>query len=124
VKYPHTIKTRLMVHPKTVQVPYHAVSKAGLMGNSVVQRWINKDPLLYSGFREYDYTDSIKDIDWKLSAKSNQLLVKNYDATSDPSIVFMYAIIAYNLIIITYFKPLSIIHIFALFSFFYVGHFL
>ena len=90
IKYPETIKTRVMIHPKTIQIPYHAVSKAGLMGNDVVQRWINKDPLLYSGFREYTYTDSIKDIDWKLSAKSNELLVKNYDATSDPSIVFMY----------------------------------
>lgn len=90
VNYPETIKSRIMIHPKALDTSFNVVSKQGLQGNDVVQRWINKDPLLYSGFRDYTYTDSVKDIDWKMSAKQASLVVKTYDATSDPSIVFLY----------------------------------
>lgn len=90
IKYPIKIKNRIMIHPKTLPLMYVANSKEGLQGKDVVQRWINKDPLLYSGFREYTTRDSMRDIDWKMSAKTGDLVVKNYDATSDPSLVVFF----------------------------------
>ncbi|MDD6468173.1 MAG: DUF58 domain-containing protein [Erysipelotrichaceae bacterium] len=90
MKYPITLKNRIMIHPKTLMMNVPVKSKEGLQGDEVVQRWIHKDPLFYSGFRNYTTRDSIRDIDWKMSAKSGDLVVRNYDATSDPSIVMFF----------------------------------
>ncbi len=79
-------ETVILVHPKGNSEPASFIDSNSYQGNQIVTRWILQDPIFYSGIREYDQRDSLKDIDWKASAKSNKLLVKKYDATSDTEI--------------------------------------
>lgn len=73
----------LIVHPRAERKVASFLDTDSFQGSQIVSRWIYQDPIFYSGIREYDSRDSMKDIDWKASAKSNRLLVKKYDATSD-----------------------------------------
>lgn len=45
--------------------------------------------LLFSDLREYVVWDSVKSIDWKTSAKHNDVYVKNYEEERDLKILFM-----------------------------------
>ncbi len=85
-------ETVILVHPRGNKEVSSFVDSNSFQGNQIISRWILQDPIFYSGVREYDQRDSMKDIDWKASAKSNRLLVKKYDATSDTEIVaFLFA---------------------------------
>lgn len=58
-----------------------------LIGDNVIKRWIHTDPLYIKGIRDYRSEDRFKDIHWKSSLKSDKLIVKEYDFTSDREIV-------------------------------------
>src|SRR5699024_12827065 len=40
------------------------------------------DSLLSSGSRPYERTDSLRDVHWKLSARSGELMTKEYEKTT------------------------------------------
>lgn len=79
-------KTVILVHPKGNRETASFIDADSTQGNQITVRWILQDPIFYSGIREYDPRDSMKDIEWKASAKSNRLLAKKYDASSDTEI--------------------------------------
>ena len=79
---------KVIVHPLAINYLFMNYDANSIQGEYLVRRWSNPDPIFYSGVREYTERDSLKDIDWKASAKQNTLLVKKYDTTSDES--FMY----------------------------------
>lgn len=80
----HTVQ--LIVHPKAPPMDYAYFVKTGLQGDRIIQRWIQPDPLFYTGVRPYETRDGFRDIDWKATAKMQSLQVKKYDFTSDTSI--------------------------------------
>lgn len=47
------------------------------------------DPLLTSGSRPYQRTDSLRDVHWKLSARSGELMTKEYERTTHMSWLFL-----------------------------------
>lgn len=47
------------------------------------------DPLLASGSRPYERTDSLRDVHWKLSARSGELMTKEYEKTTHMSWLFL-----------------------------------
>lgn len=47
------------------------------------------DPLLTSGSRPYERTDSLRDVHWKLSARSGELMTKEYEKTTHMSWLFL-----------------------------------
>ncbi|NTV90866.1 MAG: DUF58 domain-containing protein [Clostridiales bacterium] len=49
----------------------------------------HEDMSTISGFRKYAYGDGLKRIHWKLSAKTGNLIVKNFQSTSETSVVLM-----------------------------------
>lgn len=56
------------------------------LGNVSVRRFIMEDPVLTAGFHEYTGREPQKDISWMQSAKLNQLVVKQYDHTLEPTV--------------------------------------
>ena len=54
----------------------HTMLSSGFQETSVI-----------SDIRKYSYGDTFKKIHWKLSAKMNELMVKNYQATSETNVV-------------------------------------
>ena len=52
------------------------------MGDTAVRRWIQPDPFLVGGIREYRRGDPEKDIHWPATARMGALQVKNRDYTA------------------------------------------
>jgi uncharacterized protein (DUF58 family) len=58
-------------------------------GDFSVKRWIIEDPMVITGVRAYGGNDSLKSINWKATAKNQQLLVNKYDYTADKRIMII-----------------------------------
>ena len=58
----------------------------GFPGSISVNRFIHEDPILTLGYREYTGREPIKQISWKRSAQSGQLMVKQFDYTLEQSV--------------------------------------
>ena len=57
----------------------------GFLGDRSVDRFIQEDPVLTLGFREYTGREPMKHISWTQSARSGQLMVKKFDYTLEPT---------------------------------------
>ncbi|MFD3155715.1 DUF58 domain-containing protein [Haloimpatiens sp. FM7330] len=79
----------LVVYPKIKKMKDLKFENRGLQGDSIVKRWIHKDPLYIKGIRQYSIEDRMKDIHWKSSLKMNKLMVKEYDYTSNRQFVII-----------------------------------
>ncbi len=59
-----------------------------LLGDISVRRWIVDDPpLMTIGIREYTGNEPERYIHWPSSMKHNKLMVKNFDFTTDNSVL-------------------------------------
>lgn len=79
----------ILVQPKVKSIGDFRFDVTNFLGNNTVRRWIHKDPLYIKGIREYNVEDRMKDINWKASLKSNKLMVKDYDYTSEQQMVII-----------------------------------
>lgn len=79
----------VLVEPKRIPLQRLYFKTNSLSGNSIIRRWIYKDPLYIKGIREYSAEDRMKDIHWKSTLKMNKLMVKDYDFTSDREIMLI-----------------------------------
>ena len=55
----------------------------GTLGDISVRRFIHEDPSLLLGYREYTGYEPMKQISWTQTAKAGQLMVRQYDHTTD-----------------------------------------
>ena len=61
-------------------------------GEVSIRRWIDPDPLLYNGIRDYRPGDSMRSIHWKATAAAGKLLVKTYEYTASPQMLIVFDI--------------------------------
>ena len=66
----------------TCDIP-HIHALGGEMGNVSVQRFIQDDPTMILGYREYTGHEPMKQISWNQTAKTGQLIVRQNDFTAD-----------------------------------------
>lgn len=71
----------LVVMPARCGGPGLDTVLGGFLGDRSVDRFLLEDPVLTLGFREYTGREPMKSISWTQSARSGQLMVKNYDYT-------------------------------------------
>lgn len=76
-----------VIYPKVKNMNNLKFESTSQQGDSIIKRWIFKDPLSVKGIREYAYGDRMKDIHWKSTLKMNKLMVKEYDFTSEKEFV-------------------------------------
>jgi uncharacterized protein (DUF58 family) len=79
----------IVIYPSIMDFAGMKFNDNSLSGNTIVKRWIYKDPLYIKGIREYSVEDRMKDIHWKSSLKMNKLMVKDYDYTSDSKVTII-----------------------------------
>lgn len=77
---------KIIVYPEIKDINDLIVEENEPQGEISVRRFIISDPLAIKGVREYNLNDSFNIIDWKATAKSNDLYVKDFDFTSESSI--------------------------------------
>ena len=55
----------------------------GFLGDISVRRFIMEDPVLTIGTREYTGREPMKQVSWKHTARTNQMMVKQFDYTTE-----------------------------------------
>lgn len=76
------IPQSVSIYPKRLEGADISRVTGGIMGDMPVRRFIFEDPVLFSGFREYTGREPMKDISWLQSARTGQLMVRQYDHTA------------------------------------------
>jgi uncharacterized protein (DUF58 family) len=79
----------LVVYPLIKPLKSILVKNNSIQGESIIKRWIYKDPLYIKGIREYNIEDRMKDIHWKSSLRMSKLMVKDYDYTSERELMII-----------------------------------
>lgn len=85
---PNTTKT-ITVLPRLIELDSLYIKTNYLSESHSLLNTRYEDITAISDTRKYAYGDSLKKIHWKLSAKVNQLMVKNYEGTSKTNCVIM-----------------------------------
>ena len=85
---PSTTKS-ITVNPRLIELDSLYIKTNYLSESHSIINTRNEDITTVSDSRKYTYGDSLKKIHWKLSAKVNQLMVKNYESTSKTNCVIM-----------------------------------
>lgn len=73
----------LTVYPKLIALEELPLPAHSFLGEQIVKRWIIDDPFMKVGTRNYQESDPMQTINWKASARTNQLQVNRHDYTAD-----------------------------------------
>lgn len=73
----------LIVFPRIVPLSKFGLNESQLFGSKMRKGWIFEDPLNQVGVRPYHRSDNIKQINWKASARHNQLESNIYNPSFD-----------------------------------------
>ena len=85
----YTTYNEVVVYPKPIASPKLLDMLGGFLGDVSVRRFIQEDPVLIAGIREYTGSEPFKQLSWKHTARLNQLMVKQFDYTLEPKITIM-----------------------------------
>jgi len=84
--------TKLLVYPNPLPDDKMVECFHSLQGDVVVRRFINPDPFLVSGVRQYQIGDPMSSINWKATARTNSLQVYKYDHSANSNILILFNI--------------------------------
>ena len=82
-------QARLYVYPKPVDIRRITLISQAITGTILSQNRLFTDPFEFSGIREYCKDDPMNHINWKASARTNELMVNKFDATTNFSITIL-----------------------------------
>ncbi len=80
---------QLYVFPRVLSIPEMKLPSHSWQGDNVVRRWILEDPFIRAGVREYTFSDPMKNINWKASARSGDLQVNLYEPTAHHKLMIL-----------------------------------
>ena len=76
------VQTHLFVYPSSVDAKRLLIPYRRMMGTLLTRRSSYEDPFEFRGIRAYQPFDSMRDINWKVSAKTGELKVNMHDYTA------------------------------------------
>ncbi|MCK9444458.1 MAG: DUF58 domain-containing protein [Tissierellaceae bacterium] len=76
----------LLVYPKVIKFPSFSISISQQLGELLIPNSNFYDQSMVSNLREYRYGDPIRAVHWKLSAKIDSTMVKEYENRGDAKI--------------------------------------
>lgn len=82
------VYTSLYVYPKLLDPDDAQFNFKRFNGDVLSKRHVIEDPFLLRGIRDYEPFDSFKSINWKASAKTNELKTNQFDFSSSQEIIF------------------------------------
>ena len=83
------VNTSICVYPGKADARQLMVATQKMTGETVVRSSDCDDPFTFRGIRQYQSYDSIRDINWKASAKTGDLRVNVHDFTADQEIAII-----------------------------------
>ena len=87
--YTFQINEEITILPKKKKLKDSIIPLGSLMGDVSVKRWILDDPLMTIGIREYTGNEPERFIHWSSSLRYGELMVKNFDFTTDNSVMIL-----------------------------------
>jgi uncharacterized protein (DUF58 family) len=72
----------LMVYPRIVPLEKLGIPSRQPFGDIRLEKHLFQDPVLTAGVRDYNYSDSLKQIHWKTSARRGRLQTKVFEPTT------------------------------------------
>lgn len=73
----------IIVYPSLLAMDDIPLPTHSWLGDVVVRRWIIEDPFLTAGVRDYSAGDPLNSINWKATARTNELQVTKKDYSAD-----------------------------------------
>lgn len=73
----------LLVRPRPLEDPALHIRCEDLLGETAVLRWYQEDASRLQGVRAYQSGDPYRHLHWAATARSNQLMVKQFETTSE-----------------------------------------
>ncbi|MFS0727546.1 DUF58 domain-containing protein [Paenibacillus sp. 1P07SE] len=78
---------QLLVHPKPLPIKEVPLPSHSWQGETTVKRWIVEDPFIVAGVRDYQPHDPFHRVNWKATARTGRLQVRQQDYTSDQKLL-------------------------------------
>jgi uncharacterized protein (DUF58 family) len=79
-------QTQLFVYPKPVDIRRIRLVSQAISGSILSRNRLHPDPFEFCGIREYRREDPMNHINWKASARTGELMVNQFDSTTDYSV--------------------------------------
>ncbi len=77
------------VYPRKVRSDEIKLPYQSIMGELLVRKKMYSDPFSFGGMRDYVNTDPMNSINWKASAKAQNLVVNVYDSSNDQKVLLL-----------------------------------
>lgn len=85
----YDLMQEVVVYPRTMELSAGLKPYGSYYGDISVQRWIINDPILNIGIRDYTGSEPQKNIHWASSLRLGKLMVKNFDYTTDNTVMLV-----------------------------------
>ena len=82
-----TSKTSLLVYPIPTELNSFKITSIEQIGDMIIDNKAFEDKSRISSLREFREGDSVKAIHWKLSAKLDELIIKEFDNSADTNVI-------------------------------------
>jgi len=79
----------LLVYPRIINYSDSIIPLKKMLGDVSVRRFTDPDPFTFKGVREYQPYDSFRQINWKATAKTGEIMSNIYDFTVYQDIVVL-----------------------------------
>lgn len=79
----------IIVYPEIFNFEIPSFFKKELMGNTYDKKGLVKDPIYFSGIREYQQRKPARFINWKATARYNSLKEMVFDASTELKVIFL-----------------------------------
>jgi uncharacterized protein (DUF58 family) len=79
-------ETQLFVYPKPVDIHRIRLVSQAISGSILSRNRLHPDPFEFCGIREYRREDPMNHINWKATARTGELMVNQFDSTTDYSV--------------------------------------
>lgn len=81
------LNSEIVVYPRPAELPMDDVPYQSWQGEMSVRRFIVPDPFVIAGTREFHSGDTLKQVNWKATARTGVLQANQYDYTADRSLM-------------------------------------
>ena len=86
---PALCTAQLTVYPEKIPANRLSLPFRSILGTVLTRRLTLEDPFQLRGIRQYEIYDSMRDINWKASAKTGELKVNQHEHTTDESLMLL-----------------------------------
>lgn len=82
-------REEIIIFPKLLQDDTILQALSGYYGDFSARRFFIDDPILVSSYRDYTGREPMRSISWMQSARKNELMVKDFDHTTNLSVTIL-----------------------------------